>query len=47
MSYTFVGIKLSSPTDKGYSPTLFPYQKKPQSRHTNNSSLKEIQVLDG
>ena len=42
-----LGVKQTSPTDKGYVPTLFPYQKKKQLRQTNNSNFKEAQVLDG
>jgi hypothetical protein len=42
-----LGVKQTSPTDKGYVPTLFPYQKKKQLRQTNNSNFKETQVLDG
>jgi hypothetical protein len=30
-----LGVKQTSPTDKGYVPTLFPYQKKKQLRQTN------------
>jgi len=37
----------TSPTDKGYAPTMFLFQKKIQQRQTNNSQLKETQVLDG
>jgi hypothetical protein len=40
-------IQGTSQTDKGYVPTLFPYQKKKQLRQTNNSNFKETQVLDG
>ena len=41
-----LGVKQTSPTDKGYVPTLFPYQKIKQPRQTNNSNFKETQVLD-
>ena len=42
-----LGVKQTSPTDEGYAPTLFPFQKKTQPRQTNNSQIKETQVLDG
>jgi len=42
-----LGVKQTSPKDKGYVPTLFPYQKEKQLRKINNSNFKETQVLDG
>ncbi|CAC5416253.1 unnamed protein product [Mytilus coruscus] len=42
-----IGIKQTSPTEKGYTPTLFPYQKKTPARKTSNSTKQEIQVIDG
>jgi hypothetical protein len=42
-----LGVKQTFPTDKGYVPTLFLYQKIKQLRQTNNSNFKEAQVLDG
>ncbi|CAC5404268.1 unnamed protein product [Mytilus coruscus] len=41
-----IGIKQTSPTEKGYTPTLFPYQKKTPARKTSNSTKQEIQVID-
>ena len=40
-----LGVKQTSPTDKGY--VVFAYQKIKQLRQTNNSNFKEAQVLDG
>jgi hypothetical protein len=42
-----LGVKQTSPTDKGYAPTSFLYQKKKQLRQTNKSNFKEAQDLDG
>ena len=40
-----LGVKQTSPTDKGYA--MFPFQKTTQPRQTNNLQLKETHVLDG
>jgi hypothetical protein len=40
-----LGVKQTSPTDKGYVPTLFPYQKKKQLRQTNNSNLTIVYII--